>query len=109
MVTDCLGLRAWDMSDAEAVFVGGVEALAWIIIPAAICLAIWRIALTNRRRQVLTLGLLGDTPEIVSAARKKFWRPSLLRVATAFLTFGVGLLMFRAYELIDQFKEIFAR
>ena len=49
MVTDCGGMRAWDMSDAEAVFLQGSLSLLMVIIPLALVLLIWKLYFSNKR------------------------------------------------------------
>ena len=101
MVTDCAGLGFWDMSDAETVFLHGTLSLMRIIIPAAICLLIWRVRITNRPGNVLVLGLDESTNSQMISSRVS--RPLLfLYATTAFITFELGLLTFRAYEVLQQ-------
>jgi hypothetical protein len=49
MVTDCFGARAWDISDAEVVFVSGLLSAMRIVIPAA--LAVLALRLFTRRKK----------------------------------------------------------
>jgi hypothetical protein len=108
MVTDCLG-GGWDISEAEAVFITGTYLLMWILIPASICMVAWRIFVTNRRPAVLSLGLNESSAETAFHSCKKFWRPSILQATTAIVTFGIGLLTFRAYEFLEELIDTFAR
>jgi hypothetical protein len=98
MVTDCAGLGFWDISDAETVFLNDAFSLIRIVIPAAICLLIWRMRVTNRTQSVTVLGLDEFTH---LQTRRNPSRPTLLLcAATTSITFLVGVLTFKAYELL---------
>ncbi len=59
MITDCMGLQAWDFSDAEPVFLQGALSLLKVIIPAAICLAQLKLYTATRRLRKRTPSILG--------------------------------------------------
>jgi hypothetical protein len=110
MVTDCGGLGFWDMSDAETVFLNGAFSLMRIIIPAAICLLIWRIRVTNRTQSVTSLGLDESAYSHPCLSRPRISRGTLLLYATTtFITFQVGLLTFKAYELLREMLSSVAK
>jgi len=48
MITDCFGVRQWDFSDTETVFVQGVFALLKVLIPIAISVYTWKVSQTGR-------------------------------------------------------------
>jgi hypothetical protein len=105
MVTDCFGARAFDFSDTEAVFLQGSFSLLKMIIPAAICVLLWKLYVANKDgdyRQSEILGLR-ENRSIDHSAKTKCERISLLMLflyfATAAVTFSLGLLSFHAYEL----------
>jgi hypothetical protein len=59
MITDCLGLRFWDMSDVEPVFLENTALVLKVAIPAAFCLAQWKLAAAKRRLNQRTPSILG--------------------------------------------------
>lgn len=48
MITDCFGVRQWDLSYAETIFVQGVFALLKILISVAIWVYTWKVCKTER-------------------------------------------------------------
>jgi len=56
MVTDCFGARAWDISDAEPVFVSGLLSVMKVILPAALAFLIFRLSV-RRKEDHRVLGL----------------------------------------------------
>lgn len=48
MITDCLGLRQWDLSRTETVFVYGVFELLEVLIPVAMWVYTWKVCQTDR-------------------------------------------------------------
>ena len=62
MITDCFGVRQWDLSDAETIFVQGVFALLKILIPVAIWVYTWKVCRTERAHlRTSMLGLEATT------------------------------------------------
>jgi len=58
MITDCVGGRFWDASNAEALFVQGVFLLLKVLIPIAILVYTWKVCQTDRaHRRSSVLGL----------------------------------------------------
>lgn len=51
MITDCMGLRQWDLSDTETIFVHGVFALVKILIPIALSVYTWKVCRPERDHQ----------------------------------------------------------
>ena len=51
MITDCVGLQQWDLSDTETLFVQCVFALLKILIPVAIWVFTWKVCQTGRAHQ----------------------------------------------------------
>lgn len=47
MITDCFGVRQWDLSYAETIFVQGVFALLKILISVAIWVYTWKVCKTE--------------------------------------------------------------
>jgi len=43
MITDCFGIRQWDLSDTEAIFLEGVFALLKILILVATLAYTWKV------------------------------------------------------------------
>ena len=100
MVTDCAGLGFWDMSDAETVFLNGAASLSKIIIPAAIFLLIWRMRVNNRTQNVTVLGL--DESAYLQTPLNPSRSTLLLYAATTSIMFLVGVLTFKASELLRE-------
>lgn len=75
MITDCTGMRQWDLSDTETIFVQGVFALLKFLIAVAICVYIWRVSQTERAHQrTSVLGLEEPTfqPEVSANRTEEF-------------------------------------
>lgn len=64
MITDCGGMRLWDLADTEALFVQGVFALSKMLIPIAIGVYTWTVCRTERAHaRTSTLGLEETTSQ----------------------------------------------
>ncbi len=99
MVTDCFGARAWDFSDTEAVFLQGSLSLLKIIVPCAICLALWRLHAASKdgsRRNASILGLNEVSTGHQEAAPRLFF----IYVSIMIVTFNLGLLSVLACEFL---------
>jgi hypothetical protein len=72
MISDCAGLRQWDLSDTEAIFVQGVFALLKILIPVAIWVYTWKVCRPERAHpRTSMLGLEETTAQREQDAQKR--------------------------------------
>ena len=58
MITDCFGVRQWDLSGTETLFVQGVFALVKLLVPVALSVHTWKVHQSGRahhRRSLLGL------------------------------------------------------
>jgi hypothetical protein len=96
MVTECFGYRVWDMTDSGTVFLATAFDISKLLVPAALCLLLWRATITNKSAPVMLLGLEYATAEAYkkpTASRKQ----RLAYAITAMFTFVLGVM---AYEFI---------
>jgi hypothetical protein len=111
MVTDCFGARASYFGDAEPVFLQNSFALLKVIIPAAICLLLWRLFVTNRGAAWQNGSILGldraatDSPDARLCFSEISTSLLLLYAATAVVTFNAGLLSTMAFESLRHFMH----
>lgn len=49
MITDCGGMGFWDMTNVEPVFIRGTCLILTVAVPAAICLASWKLHVARKR------------------------------------------------------------
>jgi hypothetical protein len=66
MITDCFGLRQWDLSNTEAFFVQGVFTLVEMLIPVAISVYTWKVCHSDRSHNRPRMLGLDQTPEAES-------------------------------------------
>ena len=60
MITDCFGVRQWDLSGTETLFVQRVFLLVKMLIPVAMAVHTWKLCRTERSHQrASVLGLEG--------------------------------------------------
>src|SRR4051794_25345235 len=103
MVTDCMGIRRWDFSDSEEVFLQGSLSLLKVILPLAICFLLRRVYVMNKAIEHRGLSILAlsdysnQNPTIDSFFPAiSIWR-LLLYAGASVVTFNVGLLAVLAY------------
>lgn len=61
MITDCMGMRQWDLSDTEAIFTQGVFVLVKMLIPVAVGVYTWKVCRSDRAHHRTSLLGLDET------------------------------------------------
>ena len=62
MITDCFGVRAWDLSNTEEFFVRRLFVLVKLLIPVAISVYTWKVCRTERDHHRTSVLGLEETP-----------------------------------------------
>ena len=108
MVTECFGIRIWDMTDSGVVFVATMYDMMRVVLPSALCLFVWRVFVTNKTQPVMFLGLeqATSTP-YQQPPPSRFLK--VLYAATGVTAFCIGVLAFNFQLHIQQLLADYLR
>jgi uncharacterized membrane protein YagU involved in acid resistance len=106
MVTHCADPGFYVSDYPTNIFVEDFGVLMLYIVPAAICVVLWKVFVTNRtapRGNVLQLGLNETSATPAELYGRKFpWRALFLHAAVGVATFEFGVFVYETYCSIQQ-------
>jgi len=88
------------------IFVADVETLMLFVFPAAVCVILWKVFVTNRitpRGNILSIGLDETSATHTELYGRKFpWRSLFLHAAVGVVTFEFGVFVYETYWSIQE-------
>lgn len=88
------------------IFVEDISTLMLFVLPAAICVILWKVFVSNRiapRGNVVSLGLDESSATPAELYGRKFpWRSLFMHAAVGMTTFEFGLFVYRTYYYLQE-------